>query len=519
MLIWTTSPQDMESIADSTDPSAAPWEDALPPGSLESRSDLILVIGIIMTVLATVFFALRVYVRAFMTRKWGADDTLLTFAFFAVVLHNSMLCVATRFGLGKHVWMNSVKNLLKGQKIALFVVIVYQVAFVTIKIAFLLQYRRVFPLPKVELLCNLGIGFLALFGISLLVSAGVTFDLVYKYGSLNAPINILGWFLANAAIHLVTDIAIFILPVPLLGRLRMRKTQKLALMASFGLGLLTCVISIIRIATLPATFANLDQTYEGTPHMVWSIVELSVAVICLCIPTLRPLLSHPGSRLYLSPGDNTITGSSGPSFIHVASIPPTQHSSDATAQPRLLTDRVSSSISCESDVVVIRKPVSSFWQRSRQQSENSNSTLAAAGDEIEPVPVSAVVMRTPTIPVTIVTTASSTEIDMPVLEVNGVARRQSEATTVSAGGTGAPRRTRSMRSSIHSDGSSAFGGGGGGGLMRGLGVRRHMSIALTERDSDDDVYYFGVGDDEVDRECPTPLSPPPKSRQSLSESR
>lgn len=123
-------------------------------------------------------------------------------------------------------------------QIALFISIVYQVAFITIKITFLLQYRRVFPLPRVELLCNFGIGFLVLFGISLLVSAGVTFELVYKYGFVDPPISVLGWLLANASIHLVTGIAIFIMPVPLLGRLRMGTTQKLALAASFALGLL-----------------------------------------------------------------------------------------------------------------------------------------------------------------------------------------------------------------------------------------------------------------------------------------
>lgn len=75
-----------EQAANGSDPSAAPWEDALPLGSLESRSDLILVIGIIMTALATVFVALRLYVRAFMVRERGADDTLLAFAFVSEIV-------------------------------------------------------------------------------------------------------------------------------------------------------------------------------------------------------------------------------------------------------------------------------------------------------------------------------------------------------------------------------------------------------------------------------------------------
>ncbi|KAJ0311401.1 hypothetical protein Brms1b_008382 [Colletotrichum noveboracense] len=471
MLIWNgTGPvKDMEANSTDDASSAAPWEGTLPPGSLDSRSDMILAIGIVMTVVATVFVALRVYVRAFMIRKWGADDTLLASAF-----------------------------------ISLFVIIVYQVAFVTIKIAFLFQYRRVFPYSKVELLCNIGICFLALFGIQLLVCAGVSFDLIYRYTFFDTPINVMSWWMANASIHLITNVLIFIIPIPFLGRLQMTRTQKLALIASFALGLLTCAISIIRIATIPRSYLSMDQTYNQTPTIVWSITELSVAIICCCIPTLRPL-SHPS---------HYSANTTGPRESFMNPFPPPAGSGAPRISTANTADRGSSSISGESDVVVIRKPRSSFWHRSRKQSDNS--TLNGDVDEIEPVPVLATVMRTPTIPVTLVTTdpSSPARVEMPVLEINGL-RRPSEATVSSGGGAGVPRRT-SMRSSIVSDGSL---GGFGRGLGRNLSLRRHMSVALTERDSDDDVYYFGVSEEEVDLECPTPLSPPPKSRQSLSESR
>lgn len=83
MLIWNgTGPvKDMEANSTDDASSAAPWEGTLPPGSLDSRADVILAIGIVLTVVAAVFVALRVYVRAFMIRKWGADDTLLASAF------------------------------------------------------------------------------------------------------------------------------------------------------------------------------------------------------------------------------------------------------------------------------------------------------------------------------------------------------------------------------------------------------------------------------------------------------
>ncbi|KAI8315269.1 hypothetical protein K4K61_002303 [Colletotrichum sp. SAR11_59] len=380
MLIWNgTGPvKDMEANSTDDASSAASWEGTLPPGSLNSRSDTILAMGIVMTVVATVFVALRVYVRAFLIRKWGADDTLLASAF---------------------------------------------VAFVTIKIAFLFQYRRVFPYSKVELLCNIGICFLALFGIQLLVCAGVSFDLIYRYTFFDTPINVMSWWMANASIHLITNVLIFIIPIPFLGRLQMTRTQKLALIASFALGLLTCAISIIRIATIPKSYLSMDQTYHQTPTIIWSITELSIAIICCCIPTLRPL-SHPS---------HYSANTTGPRESFMNPFPPPS----GAGAPRISTantaDRGSSSISGESDVVVIRKPRSSFWHRSRKQSDNS--TLNGDVDEIEPVPVLATVMRTPTIPVTLVTTdpSSPARVEMPVLEINGLRRPTYKAPTIIGG--------------------------------------------------------------------------------------
>lgn len=115
---------------------------------------------------------------------------------------------------------------------------IYQIAYVTVKIAFLLQYRRVFQSRRVELCCNVGICFLVVFGLSLLVAQGMTYEYVYKLGISESPVDVIGWWIANAVIHLISSVFIFILPLPLLGRLGLSTTQKVALIVSFALGLL-----------------------------------------------------------------------------------------------------------------------------------------------------------------------------------------------------------------------------------------------------------------------------------------
>ncbi|KAJ0303810.1 hypothetical protein COL516b_006249 [Colletotrichum fioriniae] len=81
--------------------------------------------------------------------------------------------------------------------------------------------------------------------------------------------------------------------------------QKVVLMATFGLGFFTCAISVIRLTTLKSSSTSTDATYNTVIAGVWSITELSCAIICVCVPTLRPLLGGQSPRVrppsYLRP--------------------------------------------------------------------------------------------------------------------------------------------------------------------------------------------------------------------------
>lgn len=121
------------------------------------------------------------------------------------------------------------------------------------------------------------------------------------------------WYI-NAAGNIVTDVMIFIIPLPALGGLNLRKQQKLALIGVFCLGFFvsnlllsslssdhnrwllthnppsqTCAISIIRIQYLKLSE---DTTWDNVDSSCWSVSELASGIICSCLPTLRPLLSQ-----------------------------------------------------------------------------------------------------------------------------------------------------------------------------------------------------------------------------------
>ncbi|KZL76792.1 integral membrane protein [Colletotrichum tofieldiae] len=251
------------------------------PGMDDHRGPLLIGMSAGFLAFTLVFVVLRVYVRAFLIKKWGPDDSLVVISY-----------VSTTAGLGKHVWALPLDDEQGSRRIKLVIsaTLSYQITFIVIKMAFLLQFRRVFVLPKFVLFCDIMLGFISIFGIAIVVSS-IIFNTPRWRGEPNAQERYDQgvWWLATGSVHLVTDIIIFFMPIPMLNMLKLKPMQKAALFISFGLGFVTTCISIVRMSTLPHVFTK-DVTWDVIPALVWSEVELCCAVICLCIPTLRPLL-------------------------------------------------------------------------------------------------------------------------------------------------------------------------------------------------------------------------------------
>ena len=91
---------------------------------------------------------------------------------------------------------------------------------------------------------------------------------------------------------LFNDAIILGLPAVGLWSLQMRRAQKLGVFASLSFGLFACVIEVLRVY-FPFTLGSpQDITWTYTNSMIWSAVELSLAVTCACIPAMAPLLKR-----------------------------------------------------------------------------------------------------------------------------------------------------------------------------------------------------------------------------------
>ena len=120
--------------------------------------------------------------------------------------------------------------------------------------------------------------------------------------------NIVTIYLSSAPLNIITDLAIFFLPMPILTSMRLPKKQKIILVITFGFGVFVAIIDVVRIAYLQdaqrATLraAQTDHSESGNDQrntgdfawysslsFMWSTVEINVGIMCGCVPALKPL--------------------------------------------------------------------------------------------------------------------------------------------------------------------------------------------------------------------------------------
>lgn len=81
-------------------------------------------------------------------------------------------------------------------------------------------------------------------------------------------------FYGLAAVTIVFDVIIFLLPIPLLLKLNINLKKKIALVCVFLLGLLTTVCSVMRTVQI----STIAKTGNSTMLVLWGVIELNVGV-------------------------------------------------------------------------------------------------------------------------------------------------------------------------------------------------------------------------------------------------
>ncbi|KAF2830025.1 hypothetical protein CC86DRAFT_179093 [Ophiobolus disseminans] len=279
-----------------------------PARAAESRAPIIYGISISFVILSCASVVLRLYTRLAILRTFGLEDVAIAVAqVLSFGVSVTTLLQVGLGGLGRHTEFATQDQFLMGVKALYSNTLVYNAAQIVTKLSFLIQYRRLFPGATIQKVCIIGMVFLAIWGVTQqFLTAFSCFHLHIVSPQLSGkcvPTFIV--FNLNSIINIITDFAIFAIPIWPVMNLQMPRRRKMNLVAVFGLGFFACAISIIRLTDLYKYNGTLDPLWDSSAVAYWSVMELNVGILCACLPTLRPLIKQFAPRLLGSTADHT----------------------------------------------------------------------------------------------------------------------------------------------------------------------------------------------------------------------
>ncbi|RSH94150.1 hypothetical protein EHS25_003953 [Saitozyma podzolica] len=279
-----------------------------------------LVIFVTEGTVATLFVVLRLISKWGVTRKSNADVYVIIVGWvFAVGLSVSIM-IGTRLGLGapdseiRPEWFTQLKQCTYA------FTVLYNPAIMATKTAILILYYRIAP-------AHLFLRYASLFVMTVINTAGVvlTFLYIFQCRPVTAAfsltggtcIDIVALYLSSIPINVLTDLAILLLPLPILTSLRMEFREKVILVATFIVGGFVTIVDVVRIvylqealreellvdpsASITANSRPPNFTYYASFSLMWSAVEVSVGIVCCCVVVLKPLVMCVLPRLLHAP--------------------------------------------------------------------------------------------------------------------------------------------------------------------------------------------------------------------------
>ncbi|KAI5236344.1 hypothetical protein E4T42_09492 [Aureobasidium subglaciale] len=228
-------------------------------------------------VVFVVTIGLRLYTRCFILRAVSYDDYISILALIAWFVCFAVFTLDVRYGMGKHIWDVTLADY-SPHFLLMWTVsaVVYITAMLAIKFSILMMYRRLFPIQNFR--WRWWVVTLFTFGYSIGGILATVFSCTPIHAAWDITvsdrrcINTGAFYIANGVLNSISDLMILFLALPIVWGLALRKRDKLTLCSLFGLGGVSCIISIVRLKVLIVYLRNntSDPTYYLGDVGVWT---------------------------------------------------------------------------------------------------------------------------------------------------------------------------------------------------------------------------------------------------------
>ncbi|KAK3381894.1 hypothetical protein B0H63DRAFT_561495 [Podospora didyma] len=268
------------------------WVDNVTP-EVEATSQYPMIITVVVTlsVLATAIVCTRLWIRK---KKYGmaADDWMAIVSLVCCLLYSICCIVQTKYGLGLPLKDRPKANLIPYTRWNYGARPFYQLGISFFKIALLISYLRLFKgtnqvvYRRIVWITIVGV-FLGHLGCTLCLVLAC--NPVYKSWEPLTPGTCLApgpSFAGYAIVTIISDVAVAVIPIPVLISLKVSLGKKIGLIGIFLLGLFTTLCSVFR-------YLQIDRIQNGdgnsTMLILWGVIEFNVGNMVSSLPFLAPV--------------------------------------------------------------------------------------------------------------------------------------------------------------------------------------------------------------------------------------
>ncbi|KAK1146140.1 hypothetical protein N8T08_003229 [Aspergillus melleus] len=271
-----------------------------------SRQASVFGIGVSFAVFIMVVIGLRLYVRISLINAIGVDDVLMVIgAIFTFGLSVASI-IAAYHGTGRHVEDIPTPSLPPMLKAIYSTRLIYIVAMLFVKMSLLWFYLRLDRRRRMRwtvyclMVFVIGISVSSFFVLAFSCYPPAMFWDVEGTvkGKCMSPGSQQAFYDANGILNIVTDIFIYLTPIPMLWGVKISGRKKTALFGIFGLGILAVAAGCVRYDYVRLLSNTADQYYYLADSLNWCSIEIYVAIFCGSAPALSVLIKTYAPRVF-----------------------------------------------------------------------------------------------------------------------------------------------------------------------------------------------------------------------------
>ncbi|KAF2657260.1 hypothetical protein K491DRAFT_342989 [Lophiostoma macrostomum CBS 122681] len=266
------------------------------PGKEQGQQDSCTGVATAFTIASIVIVGLRTYTRIAIVHSFGKDDLAMLSALVFTIGYLIAIWVLRENGMGFSGASLTPVQMVNLIRTTLAIQIMYYIIIFCIKLSILFLYLRFAAAKRFAHAVKGTIWLLAVFCIICVICCLTQCIPLHKMWDFTGTvagtcINTTALFYSTSTFNIITDIWILILPIQTLLSIQRPRREKAGLIVVFGLGVFSCIASIVRLHSIRIYTESKDPFYDSVPINLWSMIEVNIGIWCASIPALKALIS------------------------------------------------------------------------------------------------------------------------------------------------------------------------------------------------------------------------------------